>query len=225
MVADPVYVLLADLVTSRDVEDRAALRDRLERALVELAGDGAAWYAPLVPVKGIDELSGVLAQPSCAFDLALRINLAVWPHRFRFALGQGSIDVAYETRRAPAMDGTAFHRGADGLARARSEGLPFVLVAPAVSSASRGSIEALLAFHDHFMRRWTPRAVNAVRAYRRHGSQRGAAGELGVSQQAVSDALRRAHHTLLVRAESAVRDHLAALFPNDDSPLPKMVRP
>ena len=213
LTSDRAVVLVADLVTSRRVANRAALHERLQRSLEGLEADKAAWVAPLVPVKGIDELSGVLAQPARAFDLALKVNLAVWPERFRYALAEGAIDVAFETRRAPAMDGSAFHRAADALARARSEGLPFTLSAVELGTASRDSVEALLALHAQLMRQWTPREAEAVLAYRRHDNQSAAAQELGVSQQAISDALKRASHPLLVRAEDAARARLAEIFP------------
>ncbi|MHC5024383.1 MAG: SatD family protein [Planctomycetota bacterium] len=206
----PYFVLLGDLVGSRRVRDRHALGARIDAALAEIAGawPDAGWVAGPVLTRGIDELAAVLTRPRRAFDAAVQLNLAIWPDRFRFALASGAIDIGLEAGIVAAMDGTAFHRAADALARARRDRLPLTLALPDCPEPGPGIVEAAAGLHQAAMVRWTSREAATVSACRAAGSQASAAASLGVSQQAVSDALRRAAAADLAGAEDSIRQWL-----------------
>lgn len=205
------FVLIADLVHSRRVEDRPAFESRLEAALRRVRTlPGVDWHAPLEAVKGIDELSSVLLTPDRAFDVAWQVNLRVWPESFRFVLAHGEIDVGWETRRAGPMDGPAYHRAAAGITRARDDGLPFALDLPGVPSTQTAVVESLAHLHDTIVAEWSAREAEFVRAYDELGRQGDVAERFDVSQQAVSKALRRARDHELHDARRAIAAWLAA---------------
>lgn len=208
---DTYYVLLADLAGSRKVEDRLALAEAIEAELAELAEMPLPWVAAMRTTKGIDEMSGVFATPETAFDVAVWLNIAIWPQRFRFAFGAGRIDIGLETGDAAAMDGPVFHQTADALRRAKKDDHVFALSLPEEPAEPRDLVQATADLHDAIMRRWTPGNARAVRAYRKTGNQAQAAGLLHITQQAVSDALARADARKLTRAEEAIRGWFATL--------------
>lgn len=215
------YVLIGDLVGSREARNRRALSRRIENAIALLStgckGQGM-WRAPLMTTRGIDELSGVLRKPTWAFDVSVALNTMVWPHRFRFALAWGPIDVAWRTRDAAAMDGPAFHQASDAMERARRDGLGFAIDLPETQHAACRVVEELCRVHQTLMQRWSKEAAKTVQAYRelewRSGTtggrvtQAGVAHRLGKTQQAVSEALQRAHFMELIAAEVAVHSWL-----------------
>lgn len=198
------HVLLADLIHSRRVGDRRALERCLRGVLERLGAEADLWHAPLEAVKGIDELSSVILVPARAFDVAWEINLALWPERFRFALAEGDVDIGWETRRAGPMDGPAYHRAAAALQRARDSARPFTLGLAHVASADGDVFESLAMLHERIMHGWSPREAETVRLYHEFGQQTAVAERLGITQQAVSDALRRA-------AEKELRETRVAL--------------
>jgi predicted DNA-binding protein (UPF0251 family) len=206
----PQFVLLGDLVGSRQVADREAFEARAKATLADLATawPDAGWVAGPILTRGIDEVAAVLARPRRAFDFAVGLNLAVWPQRFRFALASGTIDIGLEAGNVADMGGTAFHHAADAIARARRDRQPFALALEDCPEATAGLVEAAAALHQAIVVRWTEREAATVRAYRQAGSQAAAAERLGVSQQAVSDAMRRAVASDLARAEDAIRHWL-----------------
>jgi hypothetical protein len=206
----PCYVLVADLVASRRAPARRTLGRRLEDVLAACARE-FAWRAPLMSTRGLDELSGVLAAPAPAFDVCAWLNEALWPQRFRFALACGGIDVAPDSTAAADMDGPAFHLAADALARARAADLPFAVNLPGRDGAACALIEALGTLHGAMTAQWTPGAARAMLALRQAGTQREAAKALGITQQAISRALRRARQHELDAARTAVRTWLATL--------------
>lgn len=209
--ADNAYVLVADLLGSRRLTNREEAGELIERSLQRVnAGRTADWRAPLITTKGFDELSGVLARPEPAFDIAVAVNEAIWPLRFRFALGIGAIDVAGEGRDAAAMDGPAFHRAAEGIRRAKRGRLPFVIEGDTPPKHA-DLVEAAAALHALTVSGWPKSVPRIVRPAREGLRQTAIADELGITQQAVSEALRRAGFDELLACESAVRSWLSML--------------
>jgi len=206
------YALIADLENSRLVEDRRGLADRLEAAMTELADLYADdWLAPIASSKGIDELSSALTRPDRAFEIAVAMNERVWPERFRWALGAGTIDIGLETGDATALDGTAFHRAADALRRAKDSRLLFTVSLDGVASGSLGLIEAAAQAHFEFMSDWKQRQHDFVRAARAQPVQLEIARAFGVTPQTVSQSLKRARFDTMVRIEHAIGQRLAEI--------------
>ncbi len=209
------FVLVADLVASRRALRRSDLAVRLETCLRQLASS-VDWRAPLMSTRGLDELSGVLHCPQAAFDVMHAVNLVVWPQRFRFALAAGTLDVGLASTVAADMDGPAFHRAADTLARVRRERLAVGFDLPGIGAAQMRMAEALAGLHQAIVEHWTTAIAATVAAYEQPcgkvdaqaATQAQAARRLGISQQAVSAALRRARVAELVVARDALRQWL-----------------
>ncbi|MBX3321892.1 MAG: hypothetical protein KF757_02760 [Phycisphaeraceae bacterium] len=206
------YALIADLIDSRLVKNRAALAERLGQALEELrVGFASEWTAALTSTKGIDELSAALVRPDRAFEIAVALNERVWPHRFRWALGCGAIDIGLDSGDAGALDGSAFHRAADALARAKREKMPFAVMVPEAPESLVMLTEAAAAAHGRLMHEWSARQREFVIAARVHETQLGAAEALGVSAQTISRSLSRAGFDLMQRIENAVHCGLSEM--------------
>lgn len=206
------YALIADLVHSRRVTDRPALAERLQAALANLRETFAQeWLVPLINAKGIDELSAALTRPDRAFDIAIAMNELVWPEKFRWALGAGTIDIGLESGDAGDLDGTAFHVAADGLRRAKEDRLPFAVSIPQVGEGTRALIEASALAHALMMGDWSRRQREFVRAARQTETQLEVAAQFQVSAQTVSQSLLRASFGAMRRIEQAVHSRLTEI--------------
>ncbi len=199
------YALIADLENSRLVKDRKALSLKLEAALRELQiSFSDDWLTPITNAKGIDELSSALNRPDRAFDIASAMNELVWPERFRWSLGSGTIDIGLESGDAGALDGTAFHNAADGLRRAKHARTLFAVSLEDVGPGSTALIEAAALAHAEHMADWSPRQYDIVRSARAQSTQIEVAVSLGVSPQTVSQALHRAGFDTMERIANAI---------------------
>jgi hypothetical protein len=168
MARSPVrFALIADLIASRKAPARSSLSKRIERALKRVSDAFSdEWFAKPMTTRGLDEVSGVLRLATHAFDIAVQINLAIWPQRFRFGLASGSIDVGERSRRASDMDGSAFHNAAKALHRAATQDLPFATELNVDDAAGVGLIEQIAALHASIIKRWPRGAAAVVVAYR-----------------------------------------------------------
>lgn len=213
------YVVLGDVVGSRDIEGREEFRRTLVAAC-ERATERSEPHvdAPFELLKGIDELGGVLTSPAPVYDVVDGFAAALRPHELRVAVAGGEIDVAAETGDVTRMDGPAFHRADELLADLTGSDFRFAmdLDGPPESDESTDPRAAALgdALADEVnlllfrKRQWTDRQREVVARYEEYGSQREVAEELGVSQPAVSRALDRAMWKPLREIEGRLRETL-----------------
>lgn len=202
------FVVLGDVVGSREIDDREAFRETILRAI-----DGAnERYADDVVgtftlVKGVDEIAGVIAHPRNLYRILRDTVSSVRPGAIRFAVVYGEIDVGTTGVPAAEMDGPAFHRADEALGDVATSDLyvAFDGPRPHVDPLIGASINLLLMARED----WTDRQRTMVAAYEETGTQEAVADRLQVSQQTVSSTLRRADWARIARLEDVVNGALA----------------
>lgn len=198
------YVLLGDVVDSRSIDDRDAFGDRLAAVCAAVTDEYAdAFDAPLEPLKGIDEVGGVLRDPAPLYDVVDALRERLHPQELRVVVAAGHVDVGTDTGDVSRMDGPAFHRADELLADLSSSPLRVAF------DFDRAPLDSTLADEVNLLfllkARWTDRQRRVVDAYRAADSQAAAADALGVSQAAVSQALSRASWPAIREIETRLR--------------------
>ena len=204
------YVLLGDVVSSRDIDERPDFGTALADACAAVSERHAdAFAAPLEPLKGVDEVGGVLADPAPLYDILDSLRERLHPQELRVAVAAGRVDVGLETGDVSRMDGPAFHRADELLSGLGASSLRVAF------DFERAPLDAALADEVNLLfllkRRWTDRQRDVVRAYRDTESQDAAADHLGVSQPAVSQALSRASWPAVREIEGRLRSTFEAV--------------
>lgn len=207
MTDDPfeACVVVADVVGSRDVDDREAFGRRLRGALAAVSDRHAeAAVADFAVLKGVDEFGGVLASPGSLVAVVTDLQAALHPVATRYAAAEGVVDVGVDSGDVRRMDGPAFHRADDLLGDLRDGRIDLDLRENRLARSVTAGLDMVLARRED----WTERQVEVVESYRRRGTQRATASALGVSQQAVSRVLSQADHGRVRRAETLLADAL-----------------
>lgn len=202
-----LYVVLGDVVDSRNIGDQASFQRRLQRAC-ETINERCERdvYAEFSVLKGIDEVGGVLDSAASTYDVARELNDVLHPERIRMAVAFGRVTVGLASRDVSQMGGPAFNRASDTLGDIEEMGLLFSLsgVQEPLDSTVTDVINLLLTIRGD----WTDRQREVVRAYERFGTQTEAASHLGVTQQAVSRSLRQASWQIVETIEHRLRSTL-----------------
>jgi len=115
-------VVIGDIISSRDVEQRHELQTRLEETFQTLNDplsrekdqNGSELLSPFTLTLG-DEFQAVYTTADSIFRDALYILEQVHPQRVRFSFGVGTIDTDINRQQAIGMDGKAFHLARDGI--------------------------------------------------------------------------------------------------------------
>lgn len=199
------FVVLCDVVDSRDVADREALQSRLRNTCEVLnASYSALLFAEFDVLKGVDEFGGVFNTPVMLYQALDDLFEGLRPQELRIGIGVGTVDV--EADSVSEMDGPAFHRASEALLRAENADTY-------VEMNSGGDVrdpgEDLFVATVHLVQttkdEWTDRQREVVTLYEEMSSQSKVAKELGVSQPAVSKALRAARYEDVSRTETRLR--------------------
>ncbi|WP_232687528.1 SatD family protein [Halobacterium zhouii] len=204
------YVLLGDVVASRDIDERGDFGATLTDACATVSDQHAdAFLAPLEPLKGVDEVGGVLTDPAPLYDVLDGLRERLHPQELRVAVAAGGVDVGVGTGNVSRMDGPAFHRADELLSDLDASTLRVAF------DFERAPLDATLADEVNLLfllkRRWTDRQRDVVRAYRETESQDAVAENLGVSQPAVSQALSRASWPAVREIEERLRSTFEAV--------------
>ena len=208
-------VIVSDLVHSRDIPGRQELSRKIPLLIENVSKKyRKEFYAPLIQVRGIDELSGVLKQSNMSYRICRLLNEAIYPNLFRFAIVQGALDIAIDSRDVTKMDGTAFHTAADMIKQAKKKNLYYCF------DLGHDFTQLNLLLNElpnlvHILRSsWSKHQRLVVQFYEKFSTQKAVAKQLGITQQAVSDALRQAHWKELKQAEDIIDQVLKESFSN-----------
>lgn len=204
-------VVLGDVVGSRSVEDREALRESLE-AGVAAANDAVddRLVAPFTILKGVDEFAGVLADPAGVDRALWHLVEALHPTEVRVAVVWDAVDVGADAGDVAAMDGPAFHEADRLLDEIASDERHVGLALAAGGEAKPDetiAVNLLEAIVDLLLARkyaWTERQAELVGRYREADSMTAVAEFEGVTVQVVSKTLARADAQAVLRTERAI---------------------
>jgi len=207
--AEPRYVVLIDIVSSREITDRSAFESRLSDAMSRInEAESEHLATPLTRMKGIDEFGCVLTRLGPLPSIVGRFLDTIHPTLARFGVATGGIDIGNDRDTVAEMDGPAFHRANALLERLESDELFIRLdVGEPMDALVSGALNSLVLARKDV----TERQMEAVRAYEEYGTQTAVGEQLGTAQQAVSDMLSRAeyHRRKLIRDElgDAIREN------------------
>ena len=155
-------------------------------------------------LKGIDEIGAVLLSVAPAYRIITGLIGALEPEEMRFALAAGDVDVGRTTGSVSLMDGSAFHRAAEAMEGLKRSKLLFAMSVgdPVLDAAIVGQVNLLTIVKS--VR--TGRQAEVIAEFEKMGSQEQTASALGVSQQSVSDVLRRSHYLQVRRLEQNIEE-------------------
>lgn len=158
-------------------------------------------HAPLTTLKGIDELGCVVKRPNECYRICRSLNRKLKPHVFRFCVVRGRVDLRIRSHNAALMDGPAFHTASEGLARVEKLKALYLFelgfVIPGLSEFLSTTANLLQEIRDS----WTVSQRRVIVAYEECGNQKRAAQKLRITQQAVSDSLRKSNWNLVRQQE------------------------
>lgn len=207
---DSQYVVLVDIVGSRDISNRGAFARQVEEAMSAVNRSGSAYMStPLTRMKGIDEFGCVLTQLGPLPDIICSFLDRIHPTLARFGVASGEIDIGRDSNTVAEMDGPAFHRASELLVELESDAL---FVGVDVGKPTDSLVATALNAFVLAREKLTERQMEVILAYEELGTQTAAGNQLGIPQQAVSDLLSRANYDRRKRVQNGLRQAIEQLY-------------
>lgn len=208
------YVLLGDVVLSRNIARREEFQLRLRRACAKATKQfSATVHTRIKLLKGTDEFGGVLNSWQDVFDMVNMILDEIHPYQVRFSLVRDVIDVGEKSDDVAKMDGPAFHRAASMINELKQTGLLFQMATgdlqTDISISNQVSMLLLL------RQRWTAKHHQIVMEYRKNETQQFIASKMKITQQEVSRLSRQIHWKQYHFMENLIRQQFKSLGSRD----------
>ncbi|UJP10672.1 SatD family protein [Microbacterium sp. KUDC0406] len=212
-----VIAVIADIVGSRRLQDRAAAQQQLDDTIARVEARHPLALRPLRPTVG-DEQQGVYTRLEDALISLLLVQLALPDGvEFRFGLGIGEVR-ALSSAHGELSDGTGWYAARDAIesVQERERAMPGIRswivgapgqdeVMPSVIAASN----AYLLLRDETVSRMSGRERRLTLGRMEGLSQQDLAEQEGVTQPSVSKALRGSGATVLIAGVEQLRGALA----------------
>jgi hypothetical protein len=108
-------VLIADIVSSREIKDRDRIQKKLKVTLQRINQKSRSILSPMTITLG-DEFQCVYSNADEIFKHIWEILYTSYPEKIRFSFGIGKITTGINRIQAIGMDGPAFYEAREGLA-------------------------------------------------------------------------------------------------------------
>lgn len=205
--------LLADLVGSRRVADRAAVQRRMLEAVEALNARYADDLAAPLAVSRGDEVQGLFARRDAVVPVIVELADVLHPVEWCCGVGWGGLSTPLGAE-VVRLDGPAFHGARVALERAQGDGR--WLAVEGIGSATGEVLESLFALMQALRRRWTDRQIEFIRAAR-GALQKDVAARFDVSPSTVSESLKAAGFGAVQEGEAAAAALLSRFGREDES--------
>ncbi len=204
-----LFILLGDVVSSRQIADRDLFQDRLNemcRSINERYDNNI--YAPFKTLKGLDEMGGVLKSISNFYNIISTVAESLYPQVMRCALVFDFVDTALDSRDVSRMDGPAFHRSSQSILELKKteRRISISVQDEILDRTLAGEINLLLLFRHDI----SPKQRKIIKEYELVKNQMKVAESFGISQQSVSLALRRSRWKMINELEDELNQSLQA---------------
>ncbi len=187
---DSWTVIIGDVIDSRRITSPAEFHDRMMNLCDEInTRYRDSIFAGMKILKGKDEIGIVLSLHSNFYQVLSGIVEGLLPVRIRFAVASGIIDTALDKGDVSLMDGPAFHNAAVQMAalkKSRNLAVNVSVFKDGRDLLLEGYLNLLIARKNE----WSLHQLRIIKKYRQGYKQREISECLGISQQAVSLALK-----------------------------------
>ena len=204
------FVIISDMVQSRALTDRQKAQNAFKAALANVQKQYRHdVISPFTLTIG-DEFQAVLGNASHFFAMINQLEEDLPEIRFRYGLGVGTMSTALNRKAAIGMDGPAFHFARQALEYARQQKRCFVFNCVQPEHTKR--VDLLFHWIDVTTGRWSNDKRRILHLVQFGLNQKEIAGEIGISQPAVSQHLRQPVFRLVMQTQKVIEEEIGRLL-------------
>lgn len=150
-----IAVLIADVVKSKEIDDRESLQENLKKELERVTKESENLVSTPSIVRG-DEIEVAYETALECFLQFERIEYILYPHRLRGGIGIGTIDTGIREN-VSEMDGAAFHLARNALKETKKTGEKSVVSIRSGNTEWDEMINTVLRLLSAIKEEWTQR--------------------------------------------------------------------
>ncbi|MHA1259231.1 MAG: SatD family protein, partial [Candidatus Heimdallarchaeaceae archaeon] len=196
-----IVVLRGDVVGSRMLEDKALFWKKLDSVISRINKEFSEVLLYKIEISNGDEITGVCTRVRDSFIISSRLIEYLYPFKIRIVISEGKIDQQRKTRKLGELDGEVFWFASEEMKKLKKSKRLFSFF---LSRREHRRITSSLAnLLSELKYEWTNKEKEIIQLYDALRNQIQVAQRLNISQQSVSDGLRRAKYKIIREAEQS----------------------
>lgn len=213
-VANKKYIVIkADIINSRQSEERNAIQKSLSKALETINDTYDSSIASKFMITSGDGFQGLMTIGTHLFDIIQLLEISVAPLKLRFGIGIGSVSTDIDEDNSAIIDGPSYHYADEMLTCVKSlEGQYSSISTNILLKSNRDHDEilnALLNMRYVVRSSWTKRQHEVITTFiEMNENQYETASKLNVNQSTVSRALKSTDYYSVKSAEVALINYI-----------------
>lgn len=211
------FVIIGDIVQSRQIKNRAETQKTFSQAIADIDRHFKGTFLSPPTLTIGDEFQAVLQTTQDLFLMIHQFEIAMAPVQVRFGLGLGNIDTPINRQAAIGMDGSAFHHAREAIEQARRQNRKYLLIT-SVEEAQSKALALLLSWIDLNIQSWSLDKLKILYLHRQGKRQKEIAQSLNLTQPAISQHLNKPAFSLIIESEQFLETQLNGYLkgqPND----------
>ncbi len=201
--------IIGDIVKSRQYKNRQALQKKFKHTIDEVNLKYTKFIASNFTITLGDEFQGLLFKPYYCFEIIKYIKNKMYPVKFVFGIGIGTMDTNFNKSISIGSDGPAYHYAREMVERAKKK-------KPSICFKSN-SIEdeliiSILQFIESTEKNWTNRQKEVIELYKKFNSQSIVAKKLNIKQPSVNNILKKSLYYEIEHAKKELENFLESKF-------------
>lgn len=212
-------VIIADIIDSRNIDDRQSTQKRLETVLGQINHSYQYAIASRFIITLGDEFQGVLHDGPAVMRILDRIQRDMYPTEFRFGIGIGSLSVALRLGTSLGSDGSAFHLArasveeVKALESKKSEAKTNLLIGIEGNEQMATLLNTIFKLTWALQNSWTLRQREIIGALQQHNeTQAETAKRLGIVQSSVQKSIASSQYYTYKEASSVIGNALKEII-------------
>lgn len=211
--------IIGDIVHSRELPNRREVQKQLEKALEDVNKKYKTCISARFMISQGDEFQGLLETSDRIVEILDDLQTAMHPVHIRFGIGMGEVQTDIDEQHSVRVDGPAYYLARDAINAVRTtetkNGSPGTNIVLRVQNREDpvNVIDTLFSLMDTLRKGWTDRQTDVIRCYKlQQENQVLCARELGVSQSAVNQHLKKSLYPSYRMAEQTVQEELDRIW-------------
>ncbi len=199
-------VITADINRSRDIKDREALQERMQKAIALINEQFTEQILVPFTITLGDEWQGLLKSLAKSYEIVATFRDALEGVSVSYGIGEGAIATPLLARTSE-MDGEAFHKSREALDTAKQNHHEVVFATR--DERTDLLLNATCSLLETIRANWTERQREKIMAYKKYGTETKVAEVLGVTQGDIHQAIRAGAGKIYLQCENQVNEFLS----------------
>ena len=201
-----VAIIRGDMIKSREVDEKEEFWEKIDKNIEKINKEFKEKLLFNLEIFKGDEITGICSNSRDAYIISSRLIEHLHPLKIRVVISEGDLDENRKTDRLNELDGEVFWNASIAMNQLKkSKRYMSIIITDRSTNRILTSLADIL---TELKYDWTSKEKEIIQVYESKRNQKRSAKKLKISQQSISDGLKRAKYKQIREAEKALLEFI-----------------